>query len=79
MPMSASPPRRTPTRPPDTTRLAHPVAGPGVPRSTASGWGTAPEQATLIVVKLDARHRVRLSYPAEVVARRPNGVVVRAP
>ncbi len=35
--------------------------------------------ATVTVVKLDARHRVRLSYPAEVVARRPNGVIVRAP
>ncbi len=39
----------------------------------------APEPATVTVVKMDARHRVRLSYPAGVVARRPNGVVVRAP
>ena len=38
----------------------------------------APERATVTVVKLDARHRVRLSYPAEVVERRPDGVVVRA-
>src|ERR687895_299392 len=38
----------------------------------------APDQATVTVVKLDTRGRVRLSYPAEVVARRPNGVVVRA-
>ena len=38
----------------------------------------APEQATVTVVKMDARHRVRLSYPAEVVERRPHGVVVRS-
>ena len=37
-----------------------------------------PEQAAVTVVKLDARHRVRLSYPAEVVERRPHAVVVRA-
>ena len=38
-----------------------------------------PAEATFTVVKMDAQHRVRLSYPAEVVAWRPRGVVVQAP
>ena len=37
-----------------------------------------PEQATVTIVKMDARHRVKLSYPAEVVERRLHGVIVRA-
>ena len=39
----------------------------------------ASERTTVTVVKMDAQHRVRLSYPAEVVERRPHGIVVRAP
>ena len=33
---------------------------------------------TMTVVKLDARHRVKLRYPAELIARRPDGVVLSA-
>jgi hypothetical protein len=33
----------------------------------------------MTVVKLDARHRVRLRYPAELIEQRPDGVVLTAP
>jgi len=36
------------------------------------------ERASITVVKLDARGRVKLRYPAAVVARRPHGLVVQA-
>jgi uncharacterized protein len=35
-------------------------------------------QATITVIKLDTRSRVKLRYPAAVVERRPHGVVVRS-
>jgi hypothetical protein len=41
-----------------------------------AGWGVEPVELT--VVKLDARRRATLSYPAELVARRPGSVVVTA-
>ena len=34
-------------------------------------------QATITVIKLDTRSRVKLRYPAAVVERRPHGVVLR--
>jgi predicted RNA-binding protein associated with RNAse of E/G family len=34
------------------------------------------EPITLIVVKMDAGHRTILSYPAELVERRPDGIVL---
>jgi uncharacterized protein len=36
------------------------------------------ERATITVVKLDTRGRVKLCYPAAVVERRPHSIVVRS-
>lgn len=36
------------------------------------------EQATITVIKLDTQYRVKLCYSAEVVERRPHGVVVQS-
>ena len=40
--------------------------------------GDSPLRPTMTVVKLDARHRVKLRYPAELVERRPDAVVLTA-
>lgn len=52
------------------------MASPDPPQS--QGVGAAPVVAPMTVVKMDARGRVRLRYPAEVIARSSGRVVLAA-